>query len=110
MTVIKKEMRAGWLILAAVVIVSMGCLAMGRPFPITAVSMIKTGETTEADISRLFGPPWRTGIEDGDRTWTYAYYRYTVPNGAQTRDLIVRFDKNGIVSSYTFSSSYPEDQ
>lgn len=78
---------------------------MGRPFPIAAVKKIEMGKTTKEDIRRQFGQPWRTGIEDGRRTWTYGQYSMTV-----TRDLVVRFNDKDIVVSYSFSSSAPEDE
>jgi hypothetical protein len=57
----------------------------------------------------MFGEPWRTGLEDGQRTWTYGYYKYNLLGASQTRDLVVRFDDAGTVRSYTFNSTYPED-
>ncbi len=60
-------------------------------------------------MRRRFGAPWRTGLEDGQRTWTYAEYRYSLFGGAQTRDLLIRFDDEGRVASYTFNSTHAED-
>ena len=57
----------------------------------------------------MLGQPWRTGLEDGTPTWTYGYYKYNLIGESQTRDLVVRFDERGIVRSYTFNSTYPED-
>jgi hypothetical protein len=73
------------------------------------VPSISIGETTRDDVRRAFGTPWRTGLEDGQRTWTYARYRYSILGAAQTRDLVVRFDEQGRVVSYTFNSTYPQD-
>lgn len=78
---------------------------MGRPFPVALVKQIEIGKTTKEDIRRQFGQPWRTGLEDGRRTWTYGQYSMTV-----TRDLVVRFNDKDIVVSYSFSSSVPEDE
>ena len=44
----------------------------------------------------------------GDRSWTYARYRYSAFGPAQTRDLVVRFG-GGVVASYSFNSTHPED-
>ena len=85
------------------------CATVGRDFPVDAVSKIQIEKTTKADISRLFGAPWRTGIEDGNRTWTYGYYRYKVFGESVTRDLVVRFDENGKVVSYSFNTSEIEE-
>lgn len=87
-----------------------GCFRYGRPFPTGAVSAIVTGQTTRLQISDTFGPPVRTGLDDGNITWTYLDYRYSLFGGTGTRDLVIRFDKHGLVTSYTFNSSYPGDQ
>lgn len=82
-----------------------GCATVGHEFPAGQVSMIKIGETTQNDIRAIFGNPWRTGIEDGLRTWTYGIYEYSVFSDASTEDLLIRFDKNGVVSSFVFNST-----
>jgi len=84
------------------------CATVGRDFPAESVSQIEIGKTTQADIEKLFGKPWRTGIENGEPTWTYGKYKYTLGGKTSTRDLVVRFDKNNVVSSYTFSTTEPE--
>jgi len=84
------------------------CATVGRDFPSDRVSQIEIGKTTQADIEKMFGPPWRTGIEDGQPTWTYGKYKYTLAGKTSTRDLVVRFDKNNVVSSYTFSTTEPQ--
>ena len=84
------------------------CATVGRDFPSDPVSQIEIGKTTQADIETMFGPPWRTGIEDGQPTWTYGKYKYTLAGKTSTRDLVVRFDKNNVVSSYTFSTTEPQ--
>jgi hypothetical protein len=87
-----------------------GCMTVGRQFPVDPVTEIHIGETSRDEIRHLFGEPWRTGLEDGQRTWTYAHYRYSAFADAQTRDLVIRFDPRGVVASYTFNSTYPEDR
>lgn len=87
------------------------CATVGREFPVERVAAIKIGETTLEDIQQMFGQPWRIGIEDGQKTWTYGHYRYTAFGTDQTRDLVVRFDQQGKkVISYSFSSTYAEDK
>jgi len=95
--------RVAFLFVASAVMFS--CATVGRDFPTEEVAKIQIGKTTKADINRMFGPPWRTGIEDGDRTWTYGYYRYRLFGGSVTRDLVVRFDERGRVISYSFNTS-----
>ena len=83
-----------------------GCTpTMGRPFPVKQVRQIEIDKTTQAEIRQMFGDPWRTGLEDGKRTWTYGEYSMNI-----TRDLVIRFDDQNVVKSYSFSSSVPEDE
>jgi hypothetical protein len=86
-----------------------GCLNVGHEFPVEPVRKIEIGTTTREDVRGMFGEPWRTGIEDGERTWTYGRYRYSLFSAATTRDLVVRFDARGVVTSYTFNSTHAED-
>jgi hypothetical protein len=78
---------------------------MGRPFPVQKVRQIELNKTTQAEIRQMFGDPWRTGLEDGKRTWTYGEYSTNI-----TRDLVIRFDDQNRVKSYSFSSSVPGDE
>ena len=83
-----------------------GCTpSVGRPFPVQQVRQIEIGTTTKAEIRQMFGDPWRTGVEDGFRTYTYGEYSVKM-----SRDLVIRFDDKNVVKSYSFSSSYPEDE
>jgi hypothetical protein len=81
------------------------CASVGREFPSGKVSEIKIGKTTQAEIEAMFGKPWRTGIEDDLVTWTYGRYHYSAFSQAQTKDLVVRFDSNKIVHSYTYNTT-----
>lgn len=83
---------------------------VGREFPVASVGNIIIGETDREDILRMFGEPWRTGIEDGKKTWTYAHYHYSIFGPERARDLLIRFDQEGNVASYSFNTSYPEDR
>ena len=85
------------------------CLTVGRPFPTDAVGQLQIGQTTRDEVHRIFGEPWRAGVEDGRRTWTYGHYRYKVSGTTETRDLVVRFDARGVVVSYTFNAAPPLD-
>ena len=46
----------------------------------------------------MFGPPWRTGVEDGRPTWSYGTYK-TGLGDTLSRDLVIRFDVDGTVAS-----------
>jgi outer membrane protein assembly factor BamE (lipoprotein component of BamABCDE complex) len=82
-----------------------GCFTVGQEFAAHRVAEIKIGQTKRQDISELFGSPWRTGMEDGRPTWTYGIYKYALFGGNDSQDLLIRFDPQGIVRSYTFNST-----
>ncbi len=100
----------GLLATACVAACISGCATVGAEFPVAPVDEIIIGQTTQSDIQRMFGNPWRTGVDDGDTTWTYGHYKYKLWGRARTRDLVVRFDANGVVSSYTFNTTEHEDR
>ncbi len=83
----------------------MGCAAVGKDFPVEKVSGIQVGKTTQQEILLQFGSPWRVGIEDGRTTWTYGKYKYRLIGDTDTTDLVIRFDSQNIVASYSFSTT-----
>ncbi len=93
---------AGLVVLLAAVV---GCATVGRDFATHNVEQIHVGETTRADIQNMFGEPWRTGIENGKRTWTYGKYRWSAIGDAETTDLVVRFNSDDTVSSYVYNTT-----
>ena len=80
-------------------------MTLGRDFPVEEVSSIQIGITTRAEIRQRFGTPWRTGIEDGMMTWTFGYYSYDFSGKGLGRDLMIKFNKSGIVRSYSFNTT-----
>lgn len=107
-----KTKRANWFVrtsVFALACVLFGCVSVGREFPVRPIPKIQIGETTQNEVARVFGRPWRTGLEDGRKTWTYGQYRYTIFGYTLTRDLVIRFDDNNVIESYTFNSTEPDD-
>lgn len=86
-----------------------GCVTVGNEFPVSKLEQIKQG-TSRADIEKMFGQPWRIGKDSGYRTWTYAHYKLALFKDLKTRDLVIRFDAAGKVVSFTFNSTYREDE
>lgn len=82
-----------------------GCATVGRDFPAARVPEITLGQTTQRQVRDLFGPPWRVGLEDGGRVWTYGKYRYRLFGPACTQDLVIRFNDQGAVASYTYNTT-----
>lgn len=87
-----------------------GCVTMGSPFDVARVPEIELGKTTRTDLEQLFGPPYRTGLDDGDDTATWLHYRLALLGDRRTRDLYVRFHADGRVKSYSFNSNLEEDR
>ena len=106
----KKHYLYKSIILCILLLLSSGCITVGKSFPVDPVKRIQIGKTTRQDALTIFGKPWRTGIEDGDETWTYGYYRYRLFGTSNTYDLVLRFDKEGTVISYTYNSNYSEGE
>lgn len=82
-----------------------GCFTVGHDFPVDQVTVIKIGKTTQDEIKSMFGSPWRVGVEDGQRTWTYGKYRYSAFAETSTQDLVIRFNDRGVVASFTFNTT-----
>jgi hypothetical protein len=83
------------LIVIVLILSIAGCFTVGYDFPVDQVSAIKIGKSTQSDIRSMFGSPWRVGMEDGQRTWTYGKYRYSAFSETKTQDLVIRFDDQG---------------
>lgn len=80
-------------------------MSIGRPFPKESVRAITIGTTTKEDVRKMFGKPYRTGLEDGQETWTYFYGKKQILEKSEATDLVVRFEDNGTVRSYSFSTT-----
>ena len=89
----------------AIMLLFSGCASIGKDFPAQDVARIEIGSTTQQQILDMFGSPWRTGLESGQKTWTYGRYNYGLFQEKQATDLVIRFDKNNVVASYTFSTT-----
>lgn len=92
-------------VLLAVLLVGAGCANMGKEFADHRVPDIQIGVTTQDDLRDIFGPPWRVGIEDGKTTWTYGKYQYRLIGESRTKDLVIHFNNDNIVSSYVFNTT-----
>ncbi|MGZ5575556.1 MAG: hypothetical protein ACXWEV_01650 [Methylobacter sp.] len=88
-----------------IILLSSGCATVGHEFPASQVSTIKIGETTQNNIYSTFGAPWRTGLDNGMKTWTYGNYYYSLFSDGSTEDLVIKFDNRGIVASFVFNTT-----
>jgi len=81
------------------------CITLGQNFSESNVKAIRIGQTTKSDIRKLFGSPWLSGINDGELAWTYGNYDYSLFGEKKAKDLVIQFDKKGIVTTFTFSTT-----
>jgi len=95
-------------LLAAAVLT--GCLSIkfGHDFPSPDAKLIVTGKTDKATLERLLGPPYQVGLDSGDQTWRW-FYGQRDSGTELSKDLSVRFNPDGTVKSYAFTSNFPED-
>jgi hypothetical protein len=87
-----------------------GCFTagFGREFPSPGARMIAVGKTDRASLRQVFGEPYQVGIDSGDATWRWFFGRRA--SGTElTKDLTVRFNADGTVKSYSFTSNFPDD-
>ena len=90
---------------ALTLLFSSGCARVGKDFNAQKVQQIVIGQTTQSDIVSMFGQPWREGVENGVTMWTYGRYTYRIIGETDTKDLVIKFDKDKKVSSYTFNKT-----
>ena len=92
----------------AVLVVACGCAALkaGRAFPSPDPAQIVANVTDKAALERTFGEPYQVGLDSGDQTWRWFYAERA---GEASKDFSVRFNANGTVKSYSFTSNFPED-
>ena len=87
-----------------------GCVTAGQNFRSDDLSWIVVNKTSQGEIQRILGEPFRVGVDAGSLTWTYGYYRYRLFGETRTKDLVIEFNRDGKVSSYTFNTSFPEEK
>ena len=97
------------ILLAGISLFTSGCVSLGKDFSESNVSLIKIGQTTKNEIRKLFGSTWLSGIQDGELTWTYGNYDYSLFGKREAKDLVIQFDEKGVVTTYTFSTTDHND-
>ncbi|MBF0360134.1 MAG: outer membrane protein assembly factor BamE [Oligoflexia bacterium] len=98
------------LLLVTLVITLSGCANVGKNFTYNGPTDIELKKTTKNEILNKFGSPFRVGYNNGDIQWTYSYYQYSAFADTNTKDLIVSFNKDGIVDHYEYNSSFEDDK
>ncbi len=82
-----------------------GCVTLGRPIPAQVAPSIVIGQTTRAEIEAQLGPPYRVGLDSGNPSVTYLYYRIGLFIQPVTTDLTVVFNAEGKVQSYDYNTN-----
>jgi outer membrane protein assembly factor BamE (lipoprotein component of BamABCDE complex) len=99
--------RRPWL-LPLLALTLVGCVRFGQAFPSPEPASIRIGVTNKAALERVFGSPYQVGIDSGDQTWRWFYVERSAGREV-TKDLMVRFNPDGTVKAYSFTSNFPED-
>jgi len=77
-----------------------GCGLVGKDFDTEKAQTIQNGKTTKTDIKKMFGKPFKTGVQNGRPIWVYEKNEYKVFGKGSAKSLIVEFDHKGIVTSH----------
>ena len=86
-----------------------GCYGtVGKNFDSSEVKNIKNNVTSQSEILENFGTPFKEGTENGQTMWTYDFNRWNALGPAQSKDLVILFDKNNTVKAYRFTATEPE--
>ena len=80
-----------------------GCVYYGRDFPVAPVRDLKNNATTQREVFATFGEPDRRGLENGYEVWIYSYQFYELGQLRQSKELVVVFDRDNTVRSYSYS-------
>ena len=97
----------GLVILVGIILVSNGCGASGKSFNTSKVESIVNGITTQSDIEKMFGEPFKTGVQNGQPIWVYEDNHYSIIREETSKDLMIIYSLDGKVQSYQFMSSKP---
>ncbi len=80
-----------FVLIACMAVVS-GCGSVGKDFDTDMAQTIEKGKTTKSDIKRMFGTPFKTGVQNGNPVWVYEKNVYRTMGRDSSKSLIVEFD------------------
>ncbi len=84
-----------------------GCGTAGKNFDESLYKNIVAGTTTHKEVQSMFGPPFKKGVQNGSRIWTYEYNYYNSLGSDITKDMIIVFDQHGVVKSHQMMTNQP---
>ena len=85
----------------------LGCGTAGKNFNESLYSNIVKGTTTHKEIQAMFGPPFKKGVQNGSKIWTYEYNVYNSLGNDITKDIVVVFTPSGVVKSHQMMTNQP---
>ena len=85
-----------------------GCGSVGKNFNESLYTKIVQGTTTKNEIQTMFGSPFKKGIQNGYPVWIYEYNYVNSFDTNIIKDMIIVFEKNGVVKSHQLMSNSPE--
>ena len=85
-----------------------GCGTAGKNFDESLYKNIVAGTTTSKEIQFMFGPPFKKGIQNGFPVWTYEYNFYNSLGDDITKDMVIVFDRQGVVKSHQMMTNRPD--
>ena len=85
-----------------------GCATVGKNFDESLYANIAKGTTTHKEIETMFGPPFKKGIQNGYPVWTYEYNYVNTLGSDIIKDMIIVFEKNGVVKSHQLMTNTPK--
>lgn len=100
-----------WQIYFATMILTLfftGCGTAGKNFDESLYANIVKGTTTHQEVKAMFGPPFKKGIQNGYPVWTYEYNYVNSFGSDIIKDMIIVFEKNGVVKSHQLMTNTPE--
>ena len=84
----------------------MGCASVGKHFDSKKVKNIKNNVTTQLEILKWFGVPFKEGTENGYTMWTYQIDKWKILGEVESKGLVILFDDRNKVKAYRYESNY----
>ena len=95
------------LIVVLIILSLIGCATtykVGKMFKTDNVSKIEIGKTTQQEIIKMFGEPWRKGIANGNDVYIYTdeeiIFEIDDRVNRKGNTLLIEFDREKIVENY----------
>ena len=84
-----------------------GCGSTGKNFNESLYKNIVAGITTHKEIQAMFGTPFKKGVQNGSKVWTYEYNAYNSLGNDITKDMVIVFTPSGVVKSHQMMTNQP---